>query len=134
MTQPDPEAEAALVQGLGDLGRRHGGGRGAAWTAKRLKTVSFAESRRFDPQRGGELVSALALMLGCQPQFRGPDQDTMLRALIGSGTGRMNPTYVRVLVDPTNGSLSIEAFAKEGPIKQRSAAKAVQRILAELGL
>jgi hypothetical protein len=134
VTNADPEVEAVLVQSLGNLGRAVNRRRGATWAAKRLKTDGIAETRAFDPQRSQELLAQLSHILGRAPEYQAPGDLPMLRAVVGSGSRGMNPTYVRVYVDPARGSVRIEAFAKEGPIKQRSAAKAVQRVLTELRL
>jgi hypothetical protein len=142
MTQPDLEIEAVLGQrlaGLGALGCALGGasgaGAGAAWAAKRLKTETAADTRRFDPRRSGDVLASLSRLLECAPEYQRPDgQDgtATLRGVIGSGFGRMNPTYILAVVDTAGGSVGIAAHAKEGVIKQRSAEKAVQRVIAEL--
>ena len=139
MTQPDPEIDAVLAQRLAGLGGAlvgdSGGPAGAAWAAKRLKTETAADIRRFDPRRSDDVLASLSQLLECSPEHQQADDQggtATLRGVIGSGFGGMNPTYVLAVVDTSGGSVSIAAHAKEGLIKQRSAEKAVQRVVAEL--
>jgi hypothetical protein len=55
--------------------------------------------------------------------------------IIGSGWGRRNPTFVTAIVRETGTSrslLRLEATALEGIISQRSAKKAISRIVSDL--
>lgn len=63
---------------------------------------------------------------------RTPEEAFVVRGVIGSGVGGLNPAHVVAVVDVAASRLSVAAHAKEGLITQRTAQKAVRRVLDEL--
>ena len=62
-------------------------------------------------------------------------EPAVVRSVVGSGALNMNPAEVEVRVEPlgdTQSRVLVDASAEEGLIKQRTAEKAVTRIIAEL--
>ena len=73
-----------------------------------------------------DALAALGRPLGGEPP----------RTLVGAGFGRLNPAVVTVALVPLAGGrtrVEVTAVAKEGLLRQRPAAKAVGRVLDELG-
>jgi hypothetical protein len=60
-----------------------------------------------------------------------PDGGHQVRGVVGSGWLNMNPTVVDIHVRP-DGRLTVHAAAKEGPIRQKTAPKAVRRVIEAL--
>lgn len=130
---PDDEVDAVLLDVLGILAGAHGA-RGARWSARRLKTETYSDSRPYDPAQHEWLAYLLSDLMQAPPRMQqGPNGPiTVLRSVVGSGFWDMNPTYVIAVLEPDRGMISIAAHAKEGLIKQHSAEKAVRRLTSQL--
>src|ERR1017187_3098911 len=119
---------AVLARALGNLG-----GFGARWVAKRLPSVAH-EVDVVVSASNQRILGALAASFDATakpiPELPSDARAGVLCGLVGSGTGGLNPTILRVAV-ATHGSgslVSIRAVAKEGAVQQHSAIKAVERI------
>lgn len=133
----DPEIDAVLVEQLAELGAvtaPFGGGAavGAAWTARTLKTETARDMMSFAPALAESVVEALAAVLEAEPERADESSVVLVRGTVGSGFGGMNPAYVVASVDPTKATVGLAAYAKEGLIKQRTASKAVAKVLQAL--
>ncbi len=111
---------------------------GAQFTAKYLPTESFAEkvALKITPEKALKLGFSVLTKLGklqTEEDVKAPYP--LLKAVIGSGFLNMNPAvvYLEILeADSTSCVVTITAAAKEGLIKQHTAAKAVQRVVSGL--
>jgi hypothetical protein len=115
-----------------------GGRIGAGFAAKYLPTESYSEKLvlKIAPETVLKLGFSLLTKLG---ELQAADSENSpyptLKAIIGSGFLNMNPAivYIEILAgDATSCELVITAAAKEGLIKQRTAFKAVQRLISGL--
>lgn len=122
----------------GAAGGGLGGGTGAAWAARRL------------PSRGAQTTVEVAMnpRAALTAAFRAlsnvgqivPDEVTpnepVLRAVVGAGTAGLNPGVIELSVEAISeekAKITVRATAKEGLIKQHTAEKALQRVLAAAG-
>ena len=139
----DAEREQLLGDGLaeaGSLGGRIGGGAaaaaggrlGARAAARRLATSDHEQQiERLDlpAADAAALAGGVLAQLG---QLEWSEADGQggyaLRGVVGSGWLNMNPTVVDIRL-PASGPAVIRAAAKEGLIKQRTAEKAVRRVI-----
>jgi hypothetical protein len=129
-----PDEDELLVAGLGQLG-----GRGAAWTARRLrKDVYELDKTLASPL--DEVFAHVAGQLGSIGRVAaqtGPgDGKALVRGVVGSGAMNLNPAVITVtMTSATDGStiVHIRGAAKEGLIKQRAGEKAAKRLESLLG-
>ncbi|MCW2791603.1 MAG: hypothetical protein JWO76_701 [Nocardioides sp.] len=131
MTSAGQEIDDVLVARLAELGTGPGALRGAAvaWSARRLASETATGSASVDPAQPEEAVAALRAALEESDEVPAADGTRTVRGVVGSGFGGLNPAYVLAEVDAARGEVRVAAWAKEGLIKQRSAAKAVDRVL-----
>lgn len=120
------EAELARLGGRASLG----GGLGARLAARRLKTSRFEASAEAGapPHVVASWLEAAYRDLG-RPLGEG-------RAVIGAGYRQLNPAVVTAVLVPLAGGrtrVEVRGVAKEGIIAQRTAAKAVGRVLDAVG-
>jgi len=137
----DAEVEELLREGLGNVaaraGRRFGGspggGRLGARLSARLLPVRHHEGDlellELPPEEAVRLAEDVLDHHGRAVWSRGD----RVRGLIGAGAMDMNPAVVDVLVRP-GGRLVVRAAAKEGLIPQRTAHKAVRKVIDSLRL
>ena len=123
-----PDEDELLVLGLSQLG-----GRGAAWTARRLRKDVY-ELDKTVPVPLGEVFASVASMLestGMVVARTGPgDGHALVCAVVGSGAMNLNPAVITVsMTSAADGStiLHIRGAAKEGLIKQHAGEKAAKR-------
>jgi len=115
-----------------------GGSLGARFAAKFLPTETYSEkvSLKLAPEKALKLgYSVLAKLGKLQAEDSIKPPYPFLKAVVGSGFLNMNPAvvYLEILEGDSAGcEVTITAAAKEGLIKQRTAAKAVQRVLSKL--
>lgn len=130
-----------LLYGLASLGAMVGGergargvARGARMTKKDVRTAveevpGTAEGTRTSVR---DLFAGLGRLAGEEAH---DDGSCVIRAVIGSGFGRLNPTVVTAEVishSQASTQISLRAAAREGLIKQHSAGKALARIIERL--
>ncbi|MBB6628353.1 hypothetical protein H5V45_13585 [Nocardioides sp. KIGAM211] len=141
MTSAGQEIDEVLVARLAELGTGPGPMRGGAvaWSARRLATETATGRASFDPASVEAVVASLREALEEADEVPGSDGAGVgdgggraVRGVVGSGFGGLNPAYVLAEVDAAAGEVRVAAWAKEGLIKQRSAAKAVDKVLAAL--
>jgi len=137
----DAEVEELLRDGLGDVaaraGRRSGagasGGRLGARLSARLLPVRHHEDDvelvELPPEEAVRLAEDVLNHHGRAVWSRG----AQVRGVIGAGAMDMNPAVVDVLVRP-GGRLIVRAAGKEGLIPQRTAHKAVRKVIDSLRL
>jgi len=137
----DAEVEDLLRDGLGDVaeraGRRfHAGARGGSFGAML--------SARLLPVRRHEDALELPLLPPAEAVLLAQDvlnhhghvvwtREQRVRGVIGAGAMNMNPAVVDVDVRP-GGRLVVRAAGKEGLIPQRTAQKAVRKVIESLEL
>jgi len=142
----DLELEELLRDGLGDVGasagRRVGpgarlGGRLGARIGAALLPVRHHEQElellALAPEAAAQLASEVLAHHGHTVWSCEELGGHRVRGLIGSGALNMNPAVVDVHVRP-GGRLLVHAAAKEGVIPQRTAQKAVRRVIESLRL
>lgn len=98
----------------------------------RTTTYSDQTTLELPPQDAIEQVVAI---LGKHGAYLDRPDASVVRAVVGSGALNMNPAEVEIRVEPigeTRSRVHVEATAEEGLIKQRTAEKAVTRIIAGL--
>ena len=142
MSTPDPEIEAVLVQRLADVGHAAAGGLGAAsgaaagarWSARRLRTETAASRIDLGGADPEAVAARLAAALAAAPERDEESGRVVVRGVVGSGFGGLNPAYVLAGIDSAGGVVSIATYAKEGLIKQHTAEKALQRLREEIAL
>jgi len=120
------EAELARLGGRASLG----GGLGARLTARFLKTSSFAASAE-----AGAPADVVAEWLETAYGQLGRSLGDG-RAVIGAGYRNLNPAVVTTVLVPLGGDrtrVEVRGVAKEGLVGQRTAAKAVGRVLDAVG-
>lgn len=111
----------------------HLGGFGVRLVAKFLPTESHSETLILKGSAEEALERARSLLgkLGrIQPNDGAPSR-TALRAVIGAGSLNLNPSVVDLeitAITPAECSAVITAAAKEGAVKQQTAAKAVRKV------
>jgi hypothetical protein len=132
----DVESEI-LVREIGRLGGWFGGGIGARWAARRLPSIPFETNFELQDSLSGaaSAVEALLTKIGRRvPELESNTTAGLFHAVVGSGHLNLNPTVVRIQLQPLESftSVFIRAVAKEGAIKQHSAQQAVERIRAAL--
>ncbi|WP_256762473.1 hypothetical protein [Cohnella sp. WQ 127256] len=107
---------------------------GARWGAKLLKSIGYNDKLLYHHKiqsamtNMAEILSKNGKLIDTSNLLSTPH----LTAVIGSGAGNMNPTIVCVEfipISPDSTSINIYGTAKEGLIKQRSAEKAVKKII-----
>jgi hypothetical protein len=129
-----------LARELGKVGGVFGpiGSFGSRFSARYLPTERFTGSLRIEKDVRDVLQTVFRALSGMgkmTDQYADPAGPPSLSAIVGSGFLGMNPTLLHVEVVATSDSgseVSISAAAKEGLIKQRSAAKAVGKFKEEL--
>ena len=136
---------------LGELGARFGevlsnqplsmagqaGSLGAQFAAKFLPTETYSEKLilKMAPERALKLGYSVLAKAGELQAEQDMPPYPFLKAVVGSGAFNMNPAVVYLEIldgDATQSEVTITAAAKEGLIKQRTAAKAAQRLVAAL--
>jgi hypothetical protein len=149
MSNRDDDILARELGKLGELGAKLGGltsGRfgvakagalGAQFAAKFLPTETYTEklALKIAPERALKLGFSVLAKLGELQSAESKPSYPLLKAVIGSGFLKMNPAvvYLEILEgDSTGCEVTITAAAKEGLIKQQTAAKAVQRVVSAL--
>ena len=130
MTQTE---EKVLVREIGKLAG-FVGGFGARFAARSLPVEESFDSMAVDAGKG-DVEAALREILGSigkpTAEFASETPAGSISAIVGSGNMNLNPTIVHVQVvesSPSTTNVSLRALAKEGLIKQHSAARAVERI------
>jgi hypothetical protein len=122
----------------GFLGGGAGGRLGAHWAAKRLPTHTAAREVELplNPEAALRLSLTTLTTLGKLVRDRSDDPVPALSGVIsGPGLLHINPAVVTIQIakaSETATTLRISAAAKEGLIKQNTAAKAVARVVATL--
>jgi hypothetical protein len=142
----DAELEELLRDGLGDvaaragrgagLAARHGGRLGARIGAALLPVRHHEQELELlalSPEAAARLAGEVLAHHGQMAWAREEPGGYRIRGLIGSGALDMNPAVVDVHVRP-GGQLIVHAAAKEGLIPQRTAQKAVRRVIESLRL
>jgi hypothetical protein len=134
----EDDTEELLREGLGDAGARGGpgtraGGRfGAKLTARVLPTREHEEEielRAPDPEQlVQDVVAHHGRVVRAQPDATGA---FAVRGVVGGGALGLNPAVVDVVVRP-GGRVAVRAAAKEGLIPQKTAQKAVRRVIESL--
>jgi hypothetical protein len=110
----------------------------AHYAAKFLPTESHSEKVRLSvsPEKAIKPGFSVLRKMGELKADDGPKPPyPLLKAVVGSGFLDMNPAVVYLEIfegDATGCEVTITAAAKEGLIKQRTAAKAVERIASAL--
>jgi hypothetical protein len=129
-----PDEDELLVSGLSQLG-----GRGAAWTARRLRKDVYELNKTLAVPLA-EVFASVASMLesiGTVVAQTGPgDGQALVRGIVGSGAMNMNPTVLTVSMTPADDGgtvVHIRGAAKEGLIKQHAGEKAAKRFEGLLG-
>ncbi|QMV39860.1 hypothetical protein [Cohnella cholangitidis] len=116
------------------IGASLAGRLGAEWAAKKLRTIDYKSTLLYERdaktaiQHAYQLLSRMGKMIDASDHSDNP----LLSALIGSGFGNMNPTIIGlefIPVDSHSTEIHLYASAKEGLIKQKSAEKAVTRMM-----
>jgi hypothetical protein len=139
-------ADEVLERELGKLSRQSSGGglygaagaAGARWAAHRLSSSS-AEATidiSMNPRDALSLVFGTLSAIGQILTENVDDERPTLRAVIGSGFFGLNPAVVEVSLDTISDEITkvnVRATAKEGLIKQRTAEKAIQRLIDAAG-
>jgi hypothetical protein len=129
-----PDEDELLVLGLGQLG-----GRGAAWTARRLRKDVHELNRILAAPIGEVFASVTSLLesIGTVAARTGPGGgQALVRGVVGSGAMNLNPAVITVSMTSSadGGTLvRIRGAAKEGLIKQHAGEKAAKRFEALLG-
>ncbi len=140
-----------LEQRIGDAGERAGrwqdghsdfrldffsqaaGGRlGAEWAAKRLKSERYDRSIVYTVDIDTACQDVYEILSGMGEIIETSDEPLGLAAVVGSGFLNMNPTIVTATFEPEDDeatAIHLSAVAKEGLIKQKSARKAVDRLI-----
>jgi hypothetical protein len=115
-----------------------GGSFGARFAAKFLPTETYSEklALKISPElalkHGFSVLTKLG-KLQTDSDYKPPHPS--LKAVVGSGFMNLNPAVVCLEIQEANSTgcvLTISAAAKEGLIKQHTAAKAVQRVVSTL--
>ena len=121
------EAELARLGGRGSLG----GGLGARMTARFLKTSRFEASA----EAGAPPDVVASWLVATYEDLGRPLGDG--RAVIGAGYRQLNPSVVTAVLVPVDDGrrtrVEVRGVAKEGLVGQRTAAKAVGRVLDAVG-
>jgi hypothetical protein len=140
MTDSDDDI---LTGEIGKLGRKLpgltglGASIGAQFAARFLPTETFTEKLvlKLTPEQALKLAFSMLAKLGKMQIEHNEPPYPFLKAVIGSGFLNLNPAivYLEILKrDAAGCEITITAAAKEGLIKQRTAAKAVQRVISAL--
>ena len=141
----DAEVEELLREGLGDVaaraGRRFGsgaaGGRFGARLSARLLPVRRHEGAiellALPPEEAVRAAEDVLDHHGRVAWSRRERDEHQVRGVIGAGAMDMNPAVVDVRVRP-GGRLVVRAAGKEGLIPQRTAQKAVRKVIESLEL
>ena len=141
----DAEVEELLREGLGDVAARAGrgvpgaasGGRfGAKLSARWLPVRRHEDELELPAVPPDEAVLLATDVLnhhGRAVWARPEPGGQRVRGVIGSGALDMNPAVVDIDVRP-GGRLVVRAAGKEGLIPQRTAAKAVRKVIESLEL
>jgi hypothetical protein len=154
----DPEAEQLLSDGLaaagasggrtgavigGGMGAGYGGARGGALgarlAARLLRTRTFEETAELElaPAAAAEVFSDVIEHHGRMVRGERDGSRATLRGVVGAGGLDLNPAVVDVVLEPRRGGGSlatVHAAAKEGLIPQRTAPKAVRKLLESYGV
>jgi hypothetical protein len=129
--------EEILVREIGKLGGFFGGF-SARLAAKRLPveeyetTIDVETNVREARARIAQVLQSVGKLID---DFATESANGSILAVVGSGHMNLNPTIIHVRcirISQDSSQLSIKGVAKEGMIKQNSAAKAVERIKALL--
>ncbi len=127
-----------LVYGLASLGAMAGGVHGASGAAYAVKLTrkdvrtsveEFPGTAKATYNKVRNLFAELGELVGEEAHG---DGSFAIRVLIGSGYGGLNPAVVTAEVtsnSQTSTQVSMRAAAREGLIKQRSADKALTKII-----
>jgi len=111
------------------------------WGAKRAAKTLLTETRfetlvlKMPAERAHELALLTLSKLGRMQVSSDVSVHPTLRAVVGAGTLNLNPALVDLVIteNSTNEcAVTITAAAKEGLIKQQTAAGAIQRVIAAL--
>lgn len=115
-----------------------GGGSGARWAAKQLSSTSYEMSCEVasKPELVRKIISYIFENNNARIINSDESLDTIeIKATMSSGFLNANPAVVNVLIKqeaPDKTKISIQASAKEGLIKQKTAEKAVRLIVKQL--
>jgi len=115
-----------------------GGGAGAAWAARRLPSRGAQATVEVSMNPHAALTMAFRVLSSVGqivPDEVTPDEP-VLRAVVGAGTLGLNPAVIELSVEAISeeeAKITVRATAKEGLIKQHTAEKALQRVLAAAG-
>jgi hypothetical protein len=113
------------------------GSLGAQFAAKFLPTETCSEKLllKIAPEKAIKLGYSVLAKVGELQIEQDKPPYPFLKAVVGSGAFNMNPAVVFLEIldgDSTQSEVTITAAAKEGLIKQHTAAKAAQRVAAAL--
>jgi len=104
-----PDEDDLLVFGLGQLG-----GRGAAWTARRLRKDAYELNKTLSAPLDEVFASVASLLesIGTVAARTGPgDGEALVRGVVGSGAMNLNPAVITVSMTP----VAQWAAARAGP-------------------
>jgi hypothetical protein len=129
-----------LAREIGKVGRGPGLGGlaaslGAQFVSKFLPTETFTEklALRIAPERALKLGFLVFTTIGkVQAEYNNKAPYPLLKAVIGSGFLNMNPAVVYLEILEGNSTGCKITITAEGLIKQKTAAKAVQRVVSAL--
>lgn len=127
----------ALANQSPSLASGRAGSIGAEFAAKFLPTETCSEKLvlKIAPEKAIKLCYSVLAKTGELQTDQDKPPYPFLKAVVGSGAFNMNPAVVYLEIldgDATQSEVTITGAAKEGLIKQHTAAKAVQRVVAAL--
>jgi hypothetical protein len=132
MSKVEPYERELIVEELASLGGGSGGGLGARLTTRWFRPNEYecSEVRAEAPDAALASAADKMRMLGRLVRCEG----STAVAVIGAGSGNLNPAVVTVTTSPEAGGCEIHfrGVATEGLIKQRAGRKAVVRLQAAL--
>lgn len=108
---------------------------GAEWAAKRLKSERYDRSIAYTADLDTACQDVYEILAGMGEIIETSDEPLGIAAVVGSGFLNMNPTIVTATFEPEDDAataIHLSAVAKEGLIKQKSAQKAVDRLIETL--
>jgi len=105
---------------------------GAEWAAKRLKSERHDRSIAYMVDIDTACEDVYEILSGMGEIIETSDEPLGIAAVVGSGFLNMNPTIVTATFAPEDEgatAIHLSAVAKEGLIKQKSAEKAITRLI-----
>jgi hypothetical protein len=120
------------AQGAGPAGA-DGGAAGARFSARRLREDRASETVQMPLPADEADATVTALLAGAGDPLEAPiagAPNPERWAIVGGGTGGLNPVVVRIELAPSpeGTTATIHAVAKEGLIRQRAATKTAARL------